>query len=338
MTFIALSFTWDSNRSPRHARRALSEGMNDLLRARLAAQAGFVTATEAYSCGYTSVSLSRLVASGDLFRARAGCFVDGGLLTGARAEAVHALTARAVSRAYRQPHAISHVSALAVHGLPLLNVRSETVHLTLTGPGWPRSLRGLTVHPELPDSVARHHHGSRVVHPAMAVVQSAALVGIAAGVAAADAALASGQVITKDLEVALRIARLGPGRADARAAVELADGLAESPGESWARVLFFSLGLPAVEPQAEIRDARGLLVGRVDFLFRAYRTIVEFDGLVKYCGADGRQALVDEKRREDALRSLGYQVVRLTWRDLHDPDLVNRLVRKAFSRTRPLRA
>jgi len=82
----------------------------------------------------------------------------------------------------------------------------------------------------------------------------------------------------------------------------------------------------------EIRDERGRLVGRVDFLFRAQRTIVEFDGLVKYGAADGRQALVNEKRREDALRSLGYQVVRLTWRDLYDPGQVDRQIREAFAR------
>ena len=307
--------------------------MNDLLVARLSAQGGLVTAVEAYACGYDTVRLHRLVASGDLFRARSGCFVDSALLTDATAETRHALRARAVSRGYRQPHAISHVSALAVHGLPLLNIRADVVHLTLTGPGFPRTLRGLRVHPELPHSVARRRESSWVVHPAMAVVQSAALAGITAGVAAADAALRAGQVTKDDLGVALRMARLGPGRADARAAVELADGRAESPGESWARVLFVSLGLPTVEPQVVIRDERGRFVGRVDFLFRTQRTIVEFDGLVKYGGAGGRQALVDEKRREDALRALGYQMVRLTWRDLHDPGLVERLIRAAFARS-----
>ncbi len=307
--------------------------MNDLLVARLSAQGGFVTAFEAHSCGYTNVSLRRLLAAGDLFRARAGCFVDGRLLNGASPEERHALTARAVSRGYRQPHAISHVSALVILGLPLLNITPDVVHLSLTGPGLPRTVPGLRVHPALPDSVSRQLVGDRVVHPAMAVVQSAALAGITAGVAAVDAALHSGQVTREDLEIALRIARLGPGRADARAAIDLADGLAESPGESWTRVLFASLGLPKVEPQVVIRDTRGRFVGRVDFLFRAERTIVEFDGLVKYAGSDGRQALVDEKRREDALRSLGFQVVRLTWRDLHDPASIRHLVREAFSRT-----
>jgi very-short-patch-repair endonuclease len=307
--------------------------MNDLLVARLSAHGGLVTAVEAYSCGYTNDSLHRLVVSGDLFRARSGCFVDGRLLTDASTETRHALMARAVSRGYRQPHAISHVSALVVHGLPLLNFTADVVHLSLTGPGIPRTLRGLRVHPELPDSVARRCDGSRVVHPAIAVVQSAALVGVTAGVAAADAALHAGRVTKEDLEIALRIARLGPGRRDARVAVDLSQALTESPGESWARVLFVSLGLPTVEPQVVMRDERGRFVGRVDFLFRAQRTIVEFDGLVKYGGADGRQALIDEKRREDALRSLGYQVVRLTWRDLHDPGLVARLIKEAFART-----
>lgn len=307
--------------------------MNDLLRARLAAQGGLLTAGEAYSCGYTSVSLSRLVASGELSRSRAGCFVDAGLLTDASPEARHALRAQSISRGYRPPNAISHLSALVIHGLPLLNIEADVVHLTLTGPGCPRTLRGLRVHPELPDSVARQRDGSRVVHPAVAIVQSAALAGIAAGVAAADAALYSGQVTKGDLEVALRVARLGPGRGDARTAVGLADGLSESPGESWARVLFVSLGLPTVELQAKIRDKRGRFVGRVDFLFRAQRTVVEFDGLLKYGGAAGRQALVDEKRREDALRSLGFQVVRLTWRDLHDPALVERVIQEAFERS-----
>ncbi|HYO19519.1 MAG TPA: hypothetical protein VES02_12730 [Dermatophilaceae bacterium] len=60
---------------------------------------------------------------------------------------------------------------------------------------------------------------------------------------------------------------------------------------------------------------------------------MEFDGKVKYGGADGRDALFREKRREDALRSLGYQVARLTWRDLQDPALVQGLITAAFSRS-----
>ena len=97
-------------------------------------------------------------------------------------------------------------------------------------------------------------------------------------------------------------------------------------------MVFAKLALPAPELQAEIRDGRGRLVGRVDFLFREQRVVVEFDGRVKYEGADGRDALFREKRRVDALRSMGFKVVRLTWRDLDDPASVARLIGEVFLR------
>jgi hypothetical protein len=62
------------------------------------------------------------------------------------------------------------------------------------------------------------------------------------------------------------------------------------------------------------------------------RVVVEFDGLVKYDGADGRAALAREKAREDRLRAAGYQVVRLVWSDLRDPHRVATLVRQAAHR------
>jgi very-short-patch-repair endonuclease len=73
------------------------------------------------------------------------------------------------------------------------------------------------------------------------------------------------------------------------------------------------------------------LIGRVDFLV-GDRVVVEFDGMVKYGGADGREALAAEKRREDRLRTAGYEVVRLTWADLHQPEHVARAIRQAMAR------
>ncbi len=52
---------------------------------------------------------------------------------------------------------------------------------------------------------------------------------------------------------------------------------------------------------------------------------------MKYAGAAaaGQAALVAEKAREDAIRRLGYVVLRLTWSDLLDPARVLRLVQEA---------
>ncbi|MHB8187287.1 MAG: hypothetical protein ACYDDU_14690 [Dermatophilaceae bacterium] len=46
---------------------------------------------------------------------------------------------------------------------------------------------------------------------------------------------------------------------------------------------------------------------------------VELDSAVKYEGAESREALVAEKKREDLLRQLGYAIVALVWSDLADP-------------------
>ncbi|WP_109473765.1 hypothetical protein [Ornithinimicrobium cavernae] len=65
-------------------------------------------------------------------------------------------------------------------------------------------------------------------------------------------------------------------------------------------------------------------------MLRGHKVIVEFDGLVKYAGLDGRRALAAEKMREDRLRRLGYAVVRLTWRDLDNPARVRSLIEAAI--------
>ena len=74
------------------------------------------------------------------------------------------------------------------------------------------------------------------------------------------------------------------------------------------------------------------MIARVDFLLSGAAVVVEFDGRSKYVDSDtssGQRVLAQEKDREDALRSLGYEVVRLTWADLKDPEAVIRAVRAA---------
>jgi very-short-patch-repair endonuclease len=119
--------------------------------------------------------------------------------------------------------------------------------------------------------------------------------------------------------------------------VLLADQRSESVGESRARLLLHAIGFEPT-PQVEIRDQQGRLIGRVDFLLERQRVIVEFDGLIKYADANGRAALAAEKSREDRMRALGYEFVRLTWADLSRPAAVNRLMRQAQARTYARRA
>jgi len=72
-------------------------------------------------------------------------------------------------------------------------------------------------------------------------------------------------------------------------------------------------------------------VGRVDFLVEDL-VVVEFDGLVKYGGQDGRAALAAEKARESRIVDCGYEVVRLVWSDLGQPADMARRIREARRR------
>lgn len=90
--------------------------------------------------------------------------------------------------------------------------------------------------------------------------------------------------------------------------------------------------VPLPELQVEIDGLDGF-DARVDFLWEACRVIGEFDGKIKYGrllrpGETPGDAVFREKRREDALRELGYIVVRWIWDDLlHPARLVARITR-----------
>ena len=73
--------------------------------------------------------------------------------------------------------------------------------------------------------------------------------------------------------------------------------------------------------------------------------VIEFDGQVKYGrSADerdpfgrrlpGPDVLWQEKRREDRLRELGYEVVRVVWSDLDSPRELAARILRAVERSR----
>ena len=149
----------------------------------------------------------------------------------------------------------------------------------------------------------------------------------------ADAALRAGVPAAELQAVAAYCANWRGGRQAVRAA-DFADPRSESPAESIARAVFADHGLPPPDLQVELGDASGR-IARVDFLFRAQRTIVEVDGKVKYVAPHRSPGDVmwEEKLREDRLREAGWEVVRVTWKQLMtNPAEVAARVRAAFAR------
>jgi very-short-patch-repair endonuclease len=86
----------------------------------------------------------------------------------------------------------------------------------------------------------------------------------------------------------------------------------ESALESLARGVSIDAGLPELTPQVEIRTRLGTF--RVDLLDEENGVVLDADGKLKY---DAPGALWSEKRREDALRDSGFEVVRFTMSDYH---------------------
>lgn len=112
-------------------------------------------------------------------------------------------------------------------------------------------------------------------------------------------------------------------------ALEYARPGAQTFLETLSRLSLLRHGLPEPILQAPIHDERGL-VGFVDMLWVDWRVIGEADGAVKYLT---RGDLLEEKRREDRLRALGFTVVRWMWDDIvREPERVAQQIRRAAMR------
>jgi hypothetical protein len=138
------------------------------------------------------------------------------------------------------------------------------------------------------------------------------------------------------------LARLDFRRGLARVAraIEFADGRSESPGESLSRVRLHELGFPPPELQVEFTHHTGA-TDRVDFFWPEHGHIGECDGLAKYrdpllrAGRSPEQVVIDEKRREDRLRSQEPRFSRWEWADAYHPHRLRAILSAAGL---PLRA
>ncbi|MBA8793206.1 putative transcriptional regulator of viral defense system [Friedmanniella endophytica] len=249
----------------------------------------------------------------------------------------HRLEIRAHVSAVCDDAVVSHWSAAVLHGLPFWNGDLDRVHLTRSRSHGGRRRTRQHVHPtpwRAEEIVLLD--GVPVTTAARTVIDLARHTDLRRGVAVADAALAKG-VRADELEEVLGWSRRRPGMRTARHAVRLADGRSESVGESVSRVVLHQLGVPPTDLQYEVIDTDGLTVGRADFCWEDHRTLGEFDGRIKYDGLvpegrSAREVIYAEKRREDALRSLGWEVVRWSWDDLAHPERILAALHRAFTR------
>lgn len=255
-----------------------------------ARQHGVASLRQLLAAGMTKSGVTRRVRAGRLHRVHRGVYAIGhrGL--------THAGRCMAAALAYGRHAVVSHRSAAELWGL--LPERSSPIVVSVPGISGRQKRRGV------------HIHRSRTLAPEMATNRGAIPVTTCERTfadlrRAAETSGCPAAVAPHELRRAIRQAEY------------LGLPLGSQPGPDQTRseleAMFLRLcrrhGLPAPEVNVEV----GPLT--VDFLWRDRSLVVETDG---YRAHRGPQAFEDDRDRDLRLRSLGYEVVRLSYKQVSE--------------------
>jgi len=277
-------------------------------------------------------AIATLVRRRELKRVRRGVYVDGELWRECKPDERYRLFLRATALSSPPRGAVSHLSAAALHGLPLIGTWPTSLHATDPDATGGSSARFVTMHrgPEFPQVEI---DGIAATSLARTLIDVAASSSFLVAVTMIDHALRVEQeraeearkrgvavrALTKD-DLYAELAAVNPrrGAKQAERAIAFANPLAANPGESLSRVRIFELGFEVPELQVSFPNIDGHDYW-VDFFWRRIRKIGEFDGILKYTrGAvlgdrDPADVVVAEKLREDALRRHVNSFSRWVW-------------------------
>jgi len=97
--------------------------------------------------------------------------------------------------------------------------------------------------------------------------------------------------------------------------------------ETRLRWLLLQAGLPRPEVQTDLRNPEGRFIGRADLYYPSARLVIEYDG------ANHRERLVEDNRRQNLILTAGYRLLRFTAADFNQrPDSLLAQVRRVLVR------
>ena len=215
-------------------------------------------------------------------------------------------------------------SAAALHGSKWVDDRRvvELIH------GNRHRVPGIKTHGDLvgEDEIAMID-GVSVTSPARTALDLGCWYPTTTAVAAIDALARATEIKAADVELLARRYAGRRGITRARQAAALFDAGAQSPKESWLRVVLIQAGLPRPQTQIPVLDEFNSTIAYLDMGWEDLKVAVEYDG--DHHRSDRSQYNWDIRRLE-RLQHKGWVVIRVVASD-RPPDIVHR-VRAARAR------
>lgn len=298
---------------------------------------GVFLRSEAEALGYHDHAIAKAVASGKWVRVRRGAYVLAHIHSALDLTGRYDLLCRAAVRQARTPVVLSHTSALAQWGCPLWEAGLTEVHLTRPDGRTQRREAQINSHRGvLADGDVVDLNGLAVTSAVRAALEYTTVTDVEHSLVEVDDLLHRKLVDLAALRARYAAMAQWPGTLITDLVLRLADGRSESVGETRARYLVWSQGLPAPKVNYPILDEHGREVARVDLAWPDLGLFLEFDGKVKYQtllkeGESPSDVVFREKQREDMIcRLTGWRCIRIVWADLYKPEVTAANIRAMF--------
>ncbi len=290
-----------------------------------------MTTAELLAVGRSKGQIQTLVRRGKLIPVMRGVYVRADLARKVKKlpAGEYLIRAAAALAATRPTAVVSHESAAKLHELDQICEPSNCVTLTGRPDGGRRGKDGVRMFSTaLPARYVTAIHGVPVTTVARTVIDVARTSSFQAGVVVADSALRERKTSKTELRRVLAECRQRYGSARAAQVVQFADSRSESVLESIARVAFRDFGLPP--PDLQVWLGGDDVIGRADFYWRQFKTVVEVDGGLKYADPGRAKA---QLRRDRQLREAGFEVLHFDWNEVTTmPGQVAASILAAFER------
>lgn len=293
---------------------------------------------EANDLSYRDDTIKRLVEAKIWHRVRRGAYVYGEIWRAADRAEQYRLFCLAAVRQSKTEVIPSHVSATALHGGPLWGLDTSLAHLTRTDAKTGRKAAGVQQHRGLLiDGDTVEVDGRVVMSPTRAALETSTVASVEASLCVADDFLHRKLTTPEQLASRYELMTTWPATLTTELVIRLADPRHESVGETRTGYMIWREGLPCAEPQVEVYDENGILIGRVDFAWPESNLFLEFDGTQKYVkflreGESVTDVVLREKRREELICAItGWRCIRITWADLAQPHVIAQRIRNLIA-------